>query len=240
MITTSSPYIVNIKRLPDDSLSLREHKLLKIYPMSLEVFRNMHHINVDTTYGLNAFCEHVFMFFHGLIITATPSQKIQWNKHTQWHTLYEECGSEEILRSWYQGEKSGPCTKHTYQDNIPTLLWIFMSKQISILHQLIDKMWHKSHNSKNMHFSFHTTAAMKHSYTIPTRKKELYISSLPSAPAIYYEQPRVSFFSHIMADRFNKVGKCCGILVLLFCLLIEVLPCLIHLNDGRNILDKLL
>lgn len=47
IITTYNPYIINIRRLPDDSLSLGEHKLLKVYLMPLEVFRNMNHINVD-------------------------------------------------------------------------------------------------------------------------------------------------------------------------------------------------
>uniref|UniRef100_A0A3Q0R7L7 Large ribosomal subunit protein uL13 n=1 Tax=Amphilophus citrinellus TaxID=61819 RepID=A0A3Q0R7L7_AMPCI len=31
------------------------------------------------------------------------------------------------------------------------------------------------------------------------------LSSLPPTPGFYHEQPRWSFFSHIMADRFNKV-----------------------------------
>ncbi|XP_005925762.2 60S ribosomal protein L13a, partial [Haplochromis burtoni] len=37
----------------------------------------------------------------------------------------------------------------------------------------------------------------------PRERRKL--SSLPPTPAFYHEQPRLSFFSHIMADRFNKV-----------------------------------
>lgn len=45
-------------------------------------------------------------------------------------------------------------------------------------------------------------------------KNEMKFSSLPPVPAFYHEQPRASFFSHIMADRFNKVGNGCGIIIL--------------------------
>lgn len=52
--------------------------------------------------------------------------------------------------------------------------------------------------------------------------KKKYMSSLPPAPAFYHEEPRVSFFSRIMADRFNKVGNCCGITIALFGVLVQI------------------
>lgn len=39
------------------------------------------------------------------------------------------------------------------------------------------------------------------------------MSSLPPVPVFYHEEPRASFFSHIMADRFNKVGNGCEIII---------------------------
>lgn len=46
--------------------------------------------------------------------------------------------------------------------------------------------------------------------------------SLPATPAFYHEQPRVSFFSRIMADRFNKVGNRCKTFNILFGVSVEV------------------
>lgn len=51
------------------------------------------------------------------------------------------------------------------------------------------------------------------------------MSSLPATPAFYHEQPRVSFFSHIMADRFNKVGNRCKTFIILFAHSVEVKGC---------------
>lgn len=42
------------------------------------------------------------------------------------------------------------------------------------------------------------------------------MSSLPPTPAFYKGQPRASFFSRIMADRFNKVGNCSGTIIHFF------------------------
>lgn len=55
--------------------------------------------------------------------------------------------------------------------------------------------------------------AMRHK---PASTRATLVSSRPPAPAFYHEQPRASFFSHIMADRFNKVGSCCGIIMDIF------------------------
>lgn len=48
------------------------------------------------------------------------------------------------------------------------------------------------------------------------------MSSLPAAPAFYHVQPRASFFSRIMADRFNKVGNRCKTFIILFGVSVEV------------------
>uniref|UniRef100_A0A8C6SF82 Large ribosomal subunit protein uL13 n=1 Tax=Neogobius melanostomus TaxID=47308 RepID=A0A8C6SF82_9GOBI len=37
------------------------------------------------------------------------------------------------------------------------------------------------------------------------KEERTVVSSFPPAPAIYHERPRASFFSLVMADRFNKV-----------------------------------